>query len=59
MKEFFGLNGNYEDMSPVVVPPGYTRDYIDGKVSWAQLFCTLNNRQQCHLLSRLPPSVIA
>ncbi|KAG5178677.1 AAA domain-containing protein [Tribonema minus] len=32
MKEFFGLKGNYEDMSPVVVPRGYTRDYIDGKI---------------------------
>ena len=31
-KEFFGLSCEYEDMSPVLVPRGYTRDFIDGKV---------------------------
>jgi dethiobiotin synthetase len=24
---------DYKHMSPVIIPPGYTRDYIDGKVS--------------------------
>lgn len=33
MKEFFDLKCRYEDMSPVLIPAGYTRDYIDGKIS--------------------------
>lgn len=33
MKEFFGLSCRYEDMSPVLIPAGYTRDYIDGKIA--------------------------
>ncbi|CAM9537143.1 unnamed protein product [Scytosiphon promiscuus] len=33
MKEFFGLTCRYEDMSPVLIPAGYTRDYIDGKIA--------------------------
>lgn len=33
MKEFFGLKCRYEDMSPVLIPSGYTRDYIDGKIT--------------------------
>lgn len=33
MKEFFGLKCKYEDMSPVLIPAGYTRDYIDGKIT--------------------------
>ncbi|CAM9220060.1 unnamed protein product [Ectocarpus sp. 13 AM-2016] len=33
MKEFFGLKCRYEDMSPVLIPAGYTRDYIDGKIT--------------------------
>ena len=28
-KELLGCSGSYEDMSPLVVPAGYTRDYID------------------------------
>ncbi|ETV77793.1 hypothetical protein H257_08633 [Aphanomyces astaci] len=33
-KEIFGLDRcDYADMSPVVIPPGYTRDYLDGKIS--------------------------
>lgn len=32
MKEFFGLTCRYDDMSPVLIPAGYTRDYIDGKI---------------------------
>jgi hypothetical protein len=34
MKEFFNLKCDYQDMSPVIIPSGYTKDYIDGKVSW-------------------------
>ena len=33
MKEFFHLdNVSYKHMSPVIIPKGYTSDYIDGKV---------------------------
>mmetsp|Transcript_25203 Transcript_25203/g.69330 ORF Transcript_25203/g.69330 Transcript_25203/m.69330 type:complete len:226 (+) Transcript_25203:309-986(+) len=33
MKEYFGLDHmSYEHMSPVLVPKGYTKDFIDGKV---------------------------
>ncbi|GMH64346.1 hypothetical protein TrRE_jg1601 [Triparma retinervis] len=34
VREHFKLNHlDYKHMSPVIIPPGYTRDYIDGKVS--------------------------
>ncbi|GAB9474206.1 hypothetical protein Gpo141_00011345 [Globisporangium polare] len=33
-KEIFHLNScHYEDMSPVVIPPGYTREFLDGKIT--------------------------
>lgn len=28
--EVFHLDSSYEDMSPVIVPPGFTREYLDG-----------------------------
>jgi phosphate acetyltransferase len=31
-KEYFHLPAHYEDMSPVIFPRGFTRDYLDGKV---------------------------
>lgn len=31
-KEYFSLSSNYEDMSPVIFPSGFTRDFLDGKV---------------------------
>ena len=31
-KEFFGLDCPYPDMSPVLMPRGYTKRFIDGKV---------------------------
>lgn len=35
MREYFGLDHiNYQDMSPVIVPRGYTRDFVDGKISF-------------------------
>ena len=34
-KEIFHLSRcNYADMSPVVIPPGYTKDFLDGKISF-------------------------
>lgn len=32
-KEYFNLPARYENMSPVIFPRGFTRDYIDGKIS--------------------------
>jgi len=35
MREHFDLNHiDYQDMSPVIVPRGYTREYVDGKISF-------------------------
>lgn len=30
--EVYTLDSKYEDMSPVIVPPGLTKDYLDGKL---------------------------
>jgi BioD-like phosphotransacetylase family protein len=33
-KEYFSLDRcSYQDMSPVVIPAGYTKDFIDGKIT--------------------------
>jgi len=32
-KEYFKLSAHYEDMSPVIFPKGFTRDYLDGKIN--------------------------
>ena len=32
-KEFFGLKCGYEHMSPVVIPSGYTKKFIDGEIT--------------------------
>ncbi len=31
-KEYFNLSDSYEDMSPVIFPRGFTRNYLDGQV---------------------------
>lgn len=31
-KEYFNLENRYEDMSPVIFPSGFTKEYLDGKV---------------------------
>jgi len=31
-KEYFGLPSSYDEMSPVILPAGFTRDFLDGKV---------------------------
>lgn len=36
-KEYFHLESAYEDMSPVIFPQGFTRDYLDGKIDVAVL----------------------
>jgi len=32
-KEHFQLPADWQDMSPVIIPPGFTRDFLDNKVS--------------------------
>jgi len=33
IREHFGLHHvNYKNMSPVIIPKGYTKSFIDGKV---------------------------
>ena len=35
-KEYFGLSCPYSDMSPVLMPRGYTKNFIDGKINLKQ-----------------------
>lgn len=35
--ELFGLCDAWEEMSPVIIPKGFTRDYLDGKVDASHL----------------------
>jgi BioD-like phosphotransacetylase family protein len=36
-KEYFGLKSSYESMSPVLCPQGFTKDFLDKKVTEAHL----------------------
>ena len=36
-KDYFHMNSGEEEMSPVLFPRGFTRDYLDGKVDHAQM----------------------
>lgn len=36
-KEYFQLSTAWSDMSPVIIPAGFTRDYLDKKVTEAEL----------------------
>ncbi len=36
-KEYFHLPSRYEDMSPVIFPRGFTRDFLDGKIQESDL----------------------
>lgn len=40
-KEHFGLVHDYRHMSPVIFPDGFTRDFIDGKVTEQELAATI------------------
>jgi len=35
--EVFQLDSRYEDMSPVIVPPGLTKQYLDGELSFDRI----------------------
>lgn len=36
-KEHFKINAPYSQMSPILVPSGFTRDFLDGKIALAHL----------------------
>lgn len=36
-KEHFQLTTRYEDMSPVILPSGFTKDYLDGKIQETEI----------------------
>lgn len=40
-RNYFGLSSDWHDMSPVIIPSGLTRKYIDGKVSVKHLLQTI------------------
>mmetsp|Transcript_3691 Transcript_3691/g.7063 ORF Transcript_3691/g.7063 Transcript_3691/m.7063 type:complete len:458 (+) Transcript_3691:255-1628(+) len=44
LREHFNLQHiDYKDMSPVLIPKGYTKDYIDGKISHDEQFNSIIN----------------
>lgn len=45
-KDYFRLKHNYKDMSPVIFPKGFTRDFLDGKVSSSNLIETIQKSCQ-------------
>lgn len=49
MHDYFGLEDNYADMSPMVLPSGYTKDFIDGKIKASRGL--LHACQSIHLAS--------
>ena len=46
VREHFNLDHiDYEHMSPIIIPDGYTRDYVDGKISFESQANDLENGQ--------------
>jgi len=44
VKHHFGLDHlNYKDISPVLIPRGYTRDYLDGKINYEDQEALVDN----------------
>lgn len=35
--EYFHLSARYEDMSPTIIPQGFTRDFLDGKIDTCKM----------------------
>ncbi len=56
-RSYFKLQDPYEQMSPVLLPRGFTRDYLDGKVSHADLVQKITSAYQS-ISSRYPITVI-
>ncbi len=45
-KSYFKLHDPYEEMSPVLFPRGFTRDYLDGKVDHQDLVAKITQSHQ-------------
>lgn len=45
MRKFFGLQHDLRDMSPVLIPAGYTRAFIDGKIQRQEQLAAI---RQCY-----------
>lgn len=43
VKEHFNLSANWQDMSPVIIPSGFTREYLDEKVTEEDLSLKIEN----------------
>jgi len=46
MKEHFNLEDPYENMSPVLIPQGFTKDFIDEKIFSSNLEKKIHNSYQ-------------
>jgi dethiobiotin synthetase len=43
MKHHFALHqSSWEDVSPIVIPKGYTKDYVDGQISYTEQMNTIS-----------------
>ena len=56
-RSYFQMQDPYEEMSPVLFPRGFTRDYLDGKVSKQELVQKIA-RSFAAITSRYPITVI-
>lgn len=41
-KDYFHLPENWSDMSPVIIPPGFTRDFLDGKITETEMHTSIS-----------------
>ena len=59
IKQHFKLDHlDYAWMSPVIIPPGYTRDYIDGLVSKNEQMESIHTGNQPETPHPFPPAQI-
>lgn len=49
MRDYFGLQDDYADMSPLVLPPGYTKNFIDGNITVSAFLFYLLSLEHLHL----------
>jgi len=56
-RSYFQLSDPYEEMSPILFPRGFTRDYLDGKVSHHDLVQKIEHSYRA-ITSRYPITVI-
>jgi len=56
-RSYFSLSDSYEEMSPVLFPRGFTRDYLDGKVETSDLVQKIEHAYRA-IAPRYPVTVI-